>query len=324
MRDISPESPEERRKHPHAPAPAAGWCHYLGPGSSAFEVARRTFVGVYNDGFIHAGNLAYLTLLTLFPFFIVIAAITQLIGQTEENMAAVAALVAALPPSVAALVEATAREVLTARTGPFLWFGALVGLWTVSSFIETIREILRRAYGTDYTRPFWQNRLIGVAIVFASVALLMVAFSAQILLTAGEELIVRFVPAADRAANWLGSTRFIPVIATFVAIFLMLWTLTPTQYRAWVYPKWPGAAFATAWWYSALTLLPRAIEALGGYALTYGGLAGVMIALLFFWLVGYGLVIGAHLNAALADSSKIGLKSNIGRDDMLEATWLDT
>jgi membrane protein len=324
VRDISPESPEERRKHPHAPAPAVGWRHYLGPGSSAFEVLRRTFVGVYNDGFIHAGNLAYLTLLTLFPFFIVIAAITQLIGKTEENMAAISALLVALPPSVAVLVEATAREVLTARTGPFLWFGALVGLWTVSSFIETIREILRRAYGTDYTRPFWQNRLIGIAIVFASVALLMTAFSAQILLTAGEELIVRFVPAADRAAHWLGSTRFIPVIATFIAIFLMLWTLTPTQYRAWAYPKWPGAAFATAWWYGALTQLPRAIEALGGYALTYGGLAGVMIALLFFWLVGYGLVIGAHFNAALADSSKIGLKSNIGRDDMLEATWLDT
>ena len=324
MRDISPESPEERRKHPH-PAPLVkGWRHYIGPGSSVFEVARRTFIGVYNDGFIHAGNLAYLTLLTLFPFFIVIAAITQLIGKTEENMAAVAALAAALPPSVAALVEATAREVLTARTGPFLWFGALVGLWTVSSFIETIREILRRAYGTDYTRPFWQNRLIGVAIVFASVALLMTAFSAQILLTAGEEIVVRFVPAANQATNWLGSTRFIPVGVTFVAIFMMLWILTPTRYRTWAYPKWPGAAFATAWWYGALTLLPRAIEALGGYALTYGGLAGVMIALLFFWLVGYGLVIGAHLNAALADAGETRLKDTKGRDEMMEATWLDT
>jgi membrane protein len=309
MRDISPESPEERRKYPHAASQGAGWLHYIGPGSPPFEVVRRTFIGVYNDGFIHAGNLAYLTLLTLFPFFIVIAAITQLIGKTEENMAAVAALVVALPPSVAALVEATAREVLTARTGPFLWFGALVGLWTVSSFIETIREILRRAYGTEYTRPFWQNRLIGVAIVFVSVALLMTAFSVQILLTTGEELLVRFVPAADRAADWINSTRFIPVLATFIATFLMLWALTPTQYRAWAYPKWPGAAFATAWWYGALTLLPRAIEAIGGYALTYGGLAGVMIALLFFWLVGYGLVIGAHLNAALADAGETTLKS---------------
>ena len=324
MRDISPESPEERRKHPHPSVQGGGWRHYGGPGSPVFEIARRIFVGVYNDGFIHAGNLAYLTLLTLFPFFIVIAAISQLIGKTEENMAAITAVLATVPPSVAVMVEATAREVLTARTGSLLWFGALVGLWTVSSFIETIREILRRAYGTEYTRPFWQNRLIGVAIVFVSVALLMAAFSAQIMLTAAEAFVVRFIPAADTAAAWLASTRFIPVIATFIATFLMLWTLTPTQYRASTYPKWPGALFATAWWYGALTLLPRALEQLGGYALTYGGLAGVMIALLFFWLVGYGLVIGAHLNAALADAGKSGLKSVEQRDDMMEAKWQDT
>ena len=48
--------------------------------------------------------------------------------------------------------------------------------------------------------------------------------------------------------------------------------------------------------------LPRVLGLLGGYDLTYGGLAGTIIALFFFWLVGFGLVIGAHLNAALAET----------------------
>ena len=39
----------------------------------------------------------------------------------------------------------------------------------------------------------------------------------------------------------------------------------------------------------------------GGYDLTYGSLAGVMVALIFFFLVGLGVVIGAEINAALAD-----------------------
>jgi membrane protein len=38
------------------------------------------------------------------------------------------------------------------------------------------------------------------------------------------------------------------------------------------------------------------------YDLTYGSLAGIMIALFFFWLVGLGMVVGAELNAALAES----------------------
>lgn len=36
------------------------------------------------------------------------------------------------------------------------------------------------------------------------------------------------------------------------------------------------------------------------YDLTYGSLAGSIVTLFFFWLVGLGLVIGAELNAALA------------------------
>lgn len=324
MRDISPESPEARRKHPQPPPFNRGWRHHVGPGSKPFEIVRRTLIGVYNEGFIHAGNLAYLSLLTLFPFFILLAATAQLIGKPDENMAAIAVMLTTVPPSVAQIVTATAREVLTARTGSLLWLGALVGLWTVSSYIETIREILRRAYGTDYTRPFWQNRLIGIAIVFSAVALLMMALSAQILLIAAEELLIRFVPVAGRATDWLGSTRLIPLVVTFIASFLMLWTLTPSRYRARHYPKWPGAALITFWWYAAVTLLPRVLDRLGGYALTYGGLAGVMIAMLFFWLLGYGLVIGAHLNAALADAGENGLRDDRRHDDMMEAKWLDT
>ena len=43
---------------------------------------------------------------------------------------------------------------LAARTGNLLWLGGLVGLWTVSGFVETIRDIFRRAYGTKIVRAF--------------------------------------------------------------------------------------------------------------------------------------------------------------------------
>ena len=50
---------------------------------------------------------------------------------------------------------------------------------------------------------------------------------------------------------------------------------------------------------------------LGGYNLTYGSLAGVMIALIFFFVVGLGVVMGAELNAALAESGATALKGEI-------------
>ena len=53
-------------------------------------------------------------------------------------------------------------------------------------------------------------------------------------------------------------------------------------------------------------LLPVILGLFGGYNLTYGSLAGVIVALLFFYIIGLGLVIGAQLNAALAIVSKVG------------------
>jgi membrane protein len=323
MRDISPESPEARRQHPAAHPHRPGLWGHVGPGSRVFETTRRVFVGVYNEGFVHAGNLAYFTLLAIFPFFIVGAAFAQAIGRPED-LEALKAVLVALPPSVASLIEGTANEVMTARTGTVLWLGALVGLWTVGSFIETIREVMRRAYGTDYARPFWQYRLIGLIIIFAAVSMLMIAFSAQIVMTTAEEVAARYFPAAHDVADRVGSSRFIPILATFVANYLLFWTLAPTRYRGLNFPKWPGALFTTGWWYLSLTLLPRILGYFGGYTLTYGGLAGVMVALLFFWLVGYGLVIGAHINAALANPNRSGLKDHKILDELTEAKWLDT
>lgn len=272
----------------------------IGPGSKPFEVLRRVAVGVYSDGFIHAGNFAYLTLLTVFPFFIVMAAITQLIGRTDENLKAIQSMLVALPPGVAQLIQSAAQEMLQARTGPLLWFGAIVGLWTVSSFIETIRDILRRAYGTDYGRPFWHYRIAGIAITFAAVLLILFALAARLAVTAVEEVVFRYIPAAQGLMS-VELGRMSTSVAVFIGLFVIFWTLAPPEYRGRAFPKWPGALVTTLWWTGALALLPPALSLFGGYALTYGSLAGVIVALLFFWIVGFGLVIGAHLNAALAN-----------------------
>ena len=296
MQDVSPRSPEERRQHPIGRA-----LDELGPGSRVYEVAKRVVTGVFNDGFIHAGNLAYLTLLTLFPFFIVTAALASLFGRSADTLRAVRSFLVALPPSVQNLLAQPISDVLTQRTGSLLWLGAIVGLWTAGSFIETIRDILRRAYGTPFSNPFWHYRLSSMGIIILSVILVMLAFSAQIVLTAAEQFVLRLLPFADDAAAWINVGKLVPLFVIWFALYLLIWSLTPSRYRYGDYPKWPGALFIALWWYGALTLLPKAIAHFGTYDLTYGSLAGVIIALLFFWLVGLGIVIGAHLNAALAE-----------------------
>ncbi len=278
------------------------------PGSFAFEVLKRASIGVYNDGFIHAGNLAYLALMTLFPFFIVAAAIASLFGQSAETQRAVASFLLVLPPNVADLLRKPIADVLAARTGSLLWFGALVGLWTVGSFVETIRDIFRRAYGTKSTQSLWRTRLGLTLAIVASVVLTLVSFLVQGILTAAEQFIYRLLPFAQDAAGWIGLSRAVPGVVMFGALYLLFYCVTPSKYRFSGSRKWPGALFTTIWWISMTALLPAVLAQLGGYDLTYGSLAGVIVMLLFFYIIGLGLVFGAHLNAALAEPPEPALQ----------------
>ena len=309
MTNISPESPEARRKRfAKTRAKFGKQIERVRPGTYPFEVMKRVLVGVYNDGFIHAGNLAYLALLTLFPFVIVAAAVARLFGQSEGGMETVVALLQTMPPDVAAVLEKPINDVLAARSGTLLWVGALIGLWTTGSFIETIRDIIRRAYGVTYSRPFWEYRLSSVGIIIGSVMLALIAFALSIFLSGIQEFAVKLIPGADEIVGLFTLMRVAPALILFGSLFLLFYTLTPKRYRGPNCRKWPGALFVTIWWLATTALLPWVLTSLGSYDLTYGSLAGVMIALIFFFIIGLGVVIGAELNAALAETPQESLK----------------
>jgi membrane protein len=283
----------------------------LKPRLTPWEVVKRVAVGVYNDGFIHAGNLAYLSIVALFPFFIVAAAVAHLFGQSQDAMLTVTNVLRRLPPDVASTLREPIQEVLTARTGNLLWLGALVGVWTAASFVETIRDILRRAYGVKFCAPFWEYRLGSILLILAAVLLLMIAFAASAALTIAHHFITEWFPLAQDVASTLGLYRLVPAVTLFLTFYALFFALTPARYRKSDCRKWPGALLITAWWLGTVELLPSVLGLFGGYDRTYGSLAGVMIALIFFFVVGLGVVIGAELNAALAESGATALKGEV-------------
>ncbi len=307
----SPLSPEARahEAEPHTESEAE-WFQHLNVVRQTREVIRRVAVGVYTEGFVHAGNFAYLSLVTLFAICIVAAAIAGGLGQTEDGLRLIDAFFATVPAGVANALRGPVEAATTARTGPLLWMSALVGLWTTTSLIETIRDVLNRAYGTVPSRHFWQYRLGSFFSVVLAVVLAMAAFSAQVLVIAIEDLVYRFIPAAENAAEYFAWGRIVPFAMLFAAIYVIYRGLTPREYRPRIYPKWPGAVLVSLWWLGCTTILPWFVYSMANYDLTYGSLAGVMVALIFFYLIGLGMVTGAQLNAALANATDNGLKNN--------------
>jgi membrane protein len=309
MSEHSPLSPEARA---HDGVVHGGsedqWFHELNPFRQSYEILRRVAVGVYSEGFVHAGNFAYLSLVALFAFCIVAAAIAGSLGQTASGVALINAFFETVPKGAAEALRGPVESAMKARSGPLLWLSAIVSLWTATSLIETIRDVLNRAYGTVNSRYFWEYRLGSFVVIIVAVLLAMAAFSAQVLVIAAEDVVYRYIPAAETAASYFAWGRIVPFVILFAAIYTIYRGLTPRQYRAKDFPKWPGAVLVSVWWLGCATVLPWFVSSMANYDLTYGSLAGVMVALIFFYLIGLGMVTGAQLNAALANATEIELQ----------------
>src|SRR3546814_18575014 len=99
--DVSPVSPEERRRRGGtARVRLDRHLAKVRPGSWAYELIKRVLVGTWSDGFIHAGNIAYPSLLPLLPFFILHPAVAPFFVHPAEGMHNVVAFLRPLPPAI--------------------------------------------------------------------------------------------------------------------------------------------------------------------------------------------------------------------------------
>jgi membrane protein len=262
------------------------------------RIAVDTLSGTIEHGFTHAGNLAYLSIVTLFPFAILLAWVAGRLGRTAEGMAAVRTFLDALPADVAGLIAPAMAEVIRApASGGVLTLGVVVALWTSSGVLVTLRSIVQQAYGVASSLPAWRWRLVGLAEVMGLVLLLLIAFAAQVLFTGAETFVFRVMPRAADVFPALGLQRVVPAGLLFLALWGLFEVLEPRRYRK--MPSWPGALLTAVAWTATTLTLPRVMAMAGNYTVTYGSLAGVIIALLYFYIIGLGLVLGAQFNAAI-------------------------
>ncbi len=266
---------------------------------STRQVLAHVYHGFWaDDGFMLSGHLAYLALLGIFPFFIFVVAVAGWLGNTQAGVLAVTGFLSALPSNVASALHDPIAQVLGHQRRGILALGLLVAVWTAGSVIETIRVVIHKAYNHAAGRPFWQYRLQSFMIVILSTMALLAAMGAQFALAAAKRFLVDHLPGAVSSLDTIGLLRqFITPAILFLALYSLYAALTPRSAR--FARHWPGAALTVGVWMLTATLLPKAIARFGSYDLTYGSLAGVMVTLLFFYVVGAGLVIGAQLNAAL-------------------------
>lgn len=243
-----------------------------------------------DDGWAMASHVALSSLMALFPFLIFVAAVAGSIGEASLANRVVEIVFIAWPEEVARPIAEEVRRVLVPVHGSLLTISAVVALYLASNGVEAVRTALNRAYRVVDRRSIFLLRAQSlVFVLIGTVVFLLLA--ALGVLSASLPVLQPF----ERAFAALGAAvTSILVVVVLVAAHVWLPAGRPHWMRL-----WPGIVTTLVLWLVSAWIFAFYLRSFADYAATYAGLAGVVTAIFFLYVVAVLMIFGAEFNAAL-------------------------
>lgn len=265
-----------------------------------------------------AAELAYYFLLALVPAIAFVAALATffpdaLVDRILANLSEFA------PPDVLSIVREQFEALASSRNGSVLTAGLLLALWSSSAALVGITEALNRAYDIVEGRPWWKVRLTAMALTFALATLVLVAFALVLAGGALAESLAIHLGFGVRFANTIKVLEW-PLIFLLVVVAIgVVFSVAPDADQDWEWIS-PGAVLSATLWLAASLLFKAFIARFPDYNATYGSLGGVIVLMLWFYMSGLAILIGAEMNSEIDHASphapsvarQIGVRRTIG------------
>ncbi|MFD2855676.1 YihY/virulence factor BrkB family protein [Seohaeicola zhoushanensis] len=251
-----------------------------------------------NGGWTLASHVAMSLMLALFPFFLFVVALAGALSS-EPNVDQLTGLILSLwPDAIGAPVVAELRAVLANGSVQLVTLGGALALYFASNGVDAVRLAITRAYRDIDPRPFWKTRALCLAFVLVGGTVLLAGLTFGVGLPAYFHLIAERIP--DPYGTWFENR----VLKTAVVVLLLL--LGVAACHIWLPGMrhrfgevWPGVVLTVLLWFGAVWGFSYYMQYFANYSATYAGLAGAMAALIFLYLIGAILILGAEFNAAL-------------------------
>lgn len=260
-------------------------------------------------GWAIAAHVAMSALLAIFPFLIFVTALAAFLGAGQASASIVHLIFDTWPAGVAGPLAGEVDKVLTTPRGGVLTIGVLLTFWVTSSAVESLRIALGRAYDSPTSKPVWLSRLQSMWFVALGALGLICVAVFIVLWPVMWSLALKFLPlpvATRLAAFELAGDllRYALTIVVLAAALVAAHLWLPGGRRK-VKTVLPGVAFTITVWLLGATLFSVYLSHFANYASTYAGLAGVMIVIVFLNASAALFILGAEINAALAERKKI-------------------
>ena len=288
-------------------------------------IAKKTFREFTKD---QCGDLAaaltYYGVLSLFPALLALVSLLGIFGQAEKTTAAMLEIVQGIAPGAALdVIKQPIEELASSSTAGFtLILGILTALWSASGYVGAFGRAMNRIYEVDEGRPFIKLRGAMLAVTLTTV--IIVALTAAMLVLSG--------PVAEAVGNAIGLggvfltawniLKWPVVVLLVIAVIAILYYATPNVKQ----PKFRWMSLGS---FIALMIFVLAslgfgfyVANFGSYNKTYGAIGGVIVMLLWLWILNMSLLFGAEFDAEMERGRQ--LQAGIEAEETIQLPPRDT
>ena len=271
-----------------------------------------------------AAALTYYAVLSLFPAILALVSLIGLFGDPQKTTDALLKIVSGfVPAETVDTVGGVVEDLANAPAAGFtLVIGLATALWSASGYVGAFGRAMNRVYEVDEGRAFVKLR--GTMLAVTLLAVVIVAILAGMLVLSG--------PVAEAVGGLIGlSGVFLTIwdiakwpvmVALIIAIIAVLYYATPNVKQPKF--KWMSMGSGIALFVFLLASLGFGfyVGNFGNYNKTYGALGGVIVMLLWLWILNMSLLFGAEFDAEMERGRQ--LQAGIKAEETIQLPPRDT
>ena len=260
----------------------------------------RGVVGVYNsEDLTFASSIAYYTLLSLFPFFLLAFSVLGSVTSDPADRAATLEFVLRYFPRQFEFVT-TQLDSMQQNTVPLGIAGTLLMIWAAMGVFGAITSAVNHAWGVEKQPSYLKHKLISFIMLVAASLLLLAGL---LLISAINVFEARWFSVVASRAPQLSELhhivlRWAPTVV-FIAVVGLIFYFVPNA-KVRFRDVWVGAVVTGLLWRGALAGFSWYVHDLGSFNKLHGQIGGVVVFLLWIYISAILLLYGVEVTAANA------------------------
>lgn len=261
-------------------------------------ILKRVVVRCYvNDALNSVAQVSFYFVLSMFPFFLLIAALLGWV-PTSSGWQMFARWLAAYFPLRTQDTLLIIMSGLSRGYRGFFSFGLILSVWSASTGFMSLMEALTRAYGLRETRGYFRRRFVALAATFLAACLLVAWFG---IWNAGRTLVslllsqVNYTPHSDFPSTFL---RWFTTLLMFSAGVYVINHFLPARPRD-KHKISSGMILSVVCLSVLTTFFNLYMRLTPEISQIYGTLTGFIVMMLWIYLATLSLIVGAETDSAV-------------------------